>query len=465
MTQALLNNLNIIQDSSFSVNDNSVKAAVHDFAKIFDSKTSKNTKTNDNSNDTKTESVKKTILDEHNTKENNKQTLGDLKKDLKTDDTLKTEIKNAILESAADTVVDLTIIKEEIEEAEEIVNAAIVAENSADNDDEAEITTETENQAEDEIIDELNPITEEILETIITEEDPTMYKELDTLENPTVAIMLHSQIQTTVKKSASENSTEAKLVENNSRTKTGENSLNNTNVFKQFDNMPSTEAVANAPKEDLNIKTEAPKLSKVLDDKIVKDLNVRVVASENEAEAGTNDLMQKQTPQEQAVKVMIQGDVKFDKLQFDAVKLTEVKPTEVSTNKIIEQISKQLDGMYNNTKLNMVLNPGTLGKVNLHIVNSKDGLIAQFMVTTQEAKDILMKGLNGLKESLLSQGINVDNVSVKLEETKESENNSDWTEQEGSGGGNKQQGSQRQQKNEEKPFEQMMLELDKDGKV
>ena len=292
-----------------------------------------------------------------------------------------------------------------------------------------------------------------------------MYKELDTLENPTVAIMLHSQIQTTVKKSASDNSTDVKLAENNSRTKTSENSLNNANVFKQFDNMPSTEAVVNAPKEDLNIKTEAPKLSKVLDDKIVKDLNVRVVASENEAETGTNDLMQKQTPQEQAVKVMIQGDVKFDKLQFDTVKLTEVKPTEVSANKIIEQISKQLDGMYNNTKLNMVLNPGTLGKVNLHIVNSKDGLVAQFMVTTQEAKDILMKGLNGLKESLLSQGINVDNVSVKLEETKESKNNSDWTEQEGSRGGNKQQGSQRQQKNEEKPFEQMMLELDKDGKV
>ena len=121
--------------------------------------------------------------------------------------------------------------------------------------------------------------------------------------------------------------------------------------------------------------------------------------------------------------------------------------------------------MYNNSKLNMVLNPGTLGKVSLQLVNLKEGLIAQFTVTTQDAKDILMKGLNGLRESLLSQGISVDNILVKLEESSDGETQYDWTEQEGSRGGYKQQGSQKQQKEQEKPFEQMMFELNNNAKV
>ena len=42
-------------------------------------------------------------------------------------------------------------------------------------------------------------------------------------------------------------------------------------------------------------------------------------------------------------------------------------------------------------------------------------------VTTQEAKDILMKGLDGLKDTLLAQGVNVDNVSVKVADAQKSE--------------------------------------------
>ena len=76
-----------------------------------------------------------------------------------------------------------------------------------------------------------------------------------------------------------------------------------------------------------------------------------------------------------------------------------------------------------------------------------------------------MNGLEGLKDNLLAHGVNIDNVSVKLEKTTESENPSDWTEQEGSRGGNKQQGSQKQKKDDEKPFEQMMFELNKNDKV
>ena len=96
-----------------------------------------------------------------------------------------------------------------------------------------------------------------------------------------------------------------------------------------------------------------------------------------------------------------------------------------------------MEGLYNNSKVNIVLNPESLGKVNIQLINTKDGLTAQFMVTTQDAKDLLMKGLDGLRESLTAHGVGVENVSVKLNNTQKSENNQNWTEQDGSRGGNK----------------------------
>ena len=457
MTQALLNNLNITQDNSYSTNDNVAKTDTIDFAKIFNKKTADNSSNNQqqtqtNDNTATVFSDTNITTDRTNTVQDNViHSIGDLKIDLNSDETLIKEFENAVQDCIANTIVDLAIIDEDAAIVEEEDTVAV----------EEAIAEDVE-----EIIDnELNQITDEIIETIITDEDPTMYKELNTLENPTVALMLHSQIQTTVKNVVSEKNTETTNEDSVSLLKTNDKDLNNTNLFKQFDNTSSKDITQTLTKESPEIKTELPKSNKVLDEKFVKELNVQVVEAENENGASSNNLMQQQTPQEQVTKIMIQGDVKFDKLQFEALKTMEVKPTEITANKIIEQITKQLDGMYNNSKLNIVLNPGTLGKVNLHIINSKDGLLAQFTVTTQDAKEILMKGLSGLKESLLSQGISVDNVSVRLEESNDSENNSDWTEQEGSRGGNKQQGSRKNQKEQEKPFEQMMFELNNDGKV
>ena len=76
-----------------------------------------------------------------------------------------------------------------------------------------------------------------------------------------------------------------------------------------------------------------------------------------------------------------------------------------------------------------------------------------------------MKGLDGLKDTLASHGVGCDSLSVKISDSQKSEYKEDWTEQEGSRGRNKQQGSQKQKKDDEKPFEQMMFELNKNDKV
>ena len=77
-----------------------------------------------------------------------------------------------------------------------------------------------------------------------------------------------------------------------------------------------------------------------------------------------------------------------------------------------------------------------------------------------------MKGLDGLKDTLMAHGVSVDNVTVKMNETQESGYQADWTEQEGSRGGNKEQNPNREHKEQQK-FDEMMSNIDnnENGKI
>lgn len=213
-------------------------------------------------------------------------------------------------------------------------------------------------------------------------------------------------------------------------------------------------------------------LEDIIDEDQLKELKIESIEAETSDSTGEDDIMQNQTPEEQSVKAMLQADADFAEVKTEAKPAQTVqnttKPTsssEVTSNKIIEQITKQMEGMYNGSKVNMVLNPESLGKVSIQLINTKEGLSAQFTVATQEARNLIMKGLDGLKDTLMSHGVSVDNVSVKINDAQESEYNADWTEQEGSRGGNKEQGSQKEQRGKEQ-FEQMMSFIENEnGKV
>lgn len=213
-------------------------------------------------------------------------------------------------------------------------------------------------------------------------------------------------------------------------------------------------------------------LEDIIDEDQLKELKIESIEAETSDSTGEDDIMQNQTPEEQGVKAMLQADADFAEVKTEAKPVQTVqnttKPTsssEVTSNKIIEQITKQMEGMYNGSKVNMVLNPESLGKVSIQLINTKEGLSAQFTVATQEARNLIMKGLDGLKDTLMSHGVSVDNVSVKINDAQESEYNADWTEQEGSRGGNKEQGAQKEQRGKEQ-FEQMMSFIENEnGKV
>ena len=204
-------------------------------------------------------------------------------------------------------------------------------------------------------------------------------------------------------------------------------------------------------------------LEDIIDEDQLKELKIESIEAETSDSTGEDDIMQNQTPEEQGVKAMLQADADFAEVKTEAKPAQTVqnttKPTsssEVTSNKIIEQITKQMEGMYNGSKVNMVLNPESLGKVSIQLINTKEGLSAQFTVATQEARNLIMKGLDGLKDTLMSHGVSVDNVSVKINDAQESEYNADWTEQEG---------SQKEQRGKEQ-FEQMMSFIENEnGKV
>ena len=232
------------------------------------------------------------------------------------------------------------------------------------------------------------------------------------------------------------------------------------------------ELVSETVSDDSEVTESGEDITTTLDDEAIKELNIESIEAETDSEMADDSLMNKQSAEEHSVKAMLNQDsvtfdLKVDKPVEAQNPQASAKPVEISSNKIIEQITKQMEGLYNNSKVNIVLNPESLGKVNIQLINTKDGLTAQFMVTTQDAKDLLTKGLDGLRESLTAHGVGVENVSVKLNNTQKSENNQNWTEQDGSRGGNKGQDQPNREEKEKGLFEKMMAQTEdnKNGSV
>lgn len=93
---------------------------------------------------------------------------------------------------------------------------------------------------------------------------------------------------------------------------------------------------------------------------------------------------------------------------------------------ILEQIRSRLNISAKNglQKITIGLTPESLGKLNIEISRGQNGISAQILADNPQAKEILEKNLDGLKSVLQSQGVNVNNVNVKVAEAgRSSENN------------------------------------------
>ncbi len=341
----------------------------------------------------------------------------------------------------------------------------------------AEIIPENSNDTENE-----NLTTEENTDMNITntEENTTI---INNIINTTQTMINGININTNENTSGTqETSTKISTEEDNDLNIT----LNGKNLSTQLENIDSkkttteeiTNNVANLSKKETTITEEdnGKNIEEIVDEEVLKDLKIENIETETSSNNSSenSDLMQNQTPEEQGIKAMFQTEGDFADIKVDTTLKTTQNiqtnktntTTDIGPSKIVEQISKQLEGLHNNSKVNIVLNPESLGKVSVQLINTKEGLSAQFTVATQDARNLIMKGLDGLKDTLMAHGVSVDNVTVKMNETQESNYQADWTEQEGSRGGNKEQQSKREEENKQKFAETMFtIENQENGKV
>ena len=98
-------------------------------------------------------------------------------------------------------------------------------------------------------------------------------------------------------------------------------------------------------------------------------------------------------------------------------------PQQINKPDFFNQLNQGLSNLSNeNTKVNIVLRPEALGKVTVELQNGKDGLVAKFMVDSPQVKDVLDKSIENLKNTLANQGVNVNNITVKVESSTGAEN-------------------------------------------
>ena len=415
MTQALVNNLNITQDTTLATQP---KSNPDDkFEKLY-----KQCVYTDKQNNDEKQSI-----------DNNKNnTLGSIKKVNTTVlDELKTVLEQTSEEIVAEAAIDLGLIKN----TENINN---------------DITEDIS----DESITEIENLPTDIAENSQEIENNATNLNLTAINTPISSIVANQNLQ--------DNNQEDSEAQNSNALKVRISSADIESFTDDFGaNSAEKESVVTQP-SDIK-ENDGVKLQDIIEEDKLKELNIEEIDTSVSSgnEESENDLMQNQTPQEQGVKAMLHTNTELQNTKFENAIKTQPSNTSQpanSTEKIIEQISKQLSNLHNTSRVNIVLNPESLGKMSLQIINNPEGLSAQFTVATQEARELIMKGLDGLKESLLSQGVNVDNVSVKLNDIQKSEYNPDWTEQEGSRGGNKQH-KEHHKGEKEKEFEQMMFGL------
>lgn len=102
---------------------------------------------------------------------------------------------------------------------------------------------------------------------------------------------------------------------------------------------------------------------------------------------------------------------------------TQKESVQLNQNDILSQINAKFEQLQqqSSNKVSIVLQPESLGKVSVEIMNTKEGIVAKMTAESNQVKELFDKSLDSLKSSLAAQGVNVN--SIKVESTQESSNN------------------------------------------
>lgn len=172
-----------------------------------------------------------------------------------------------------------------------------------------------------------------------------------------------------------------------------------------------------------------------LEQAILNELDAEVTDS---SQNSGNSFLKQQDASEQVVKLSIEPLVKPDGVDFSNVITQEkIMPQTIDkTQSTVAQVPvkglNQLDVMNQindklttfksgaSEKIEIILKPENLGKVNVEIQSLKGVLSATLVAENQQVKELLEKNIDSLRNNLNSQGLNLNNVSVKVEEPNKS---------------------------------------------
>lgn len=179
-------------------------------------------------------------------------------------------------------------------------------------------------------------------------------------------------------------------------------------------------AKANETMEKAGLSTEN---LKKMDGKI-KDVDY---SSNNNAQTdlgqSSQEMMMRETIQETSQATQTTPEMKVDFSQaLGKATHTNAQQTQAQQEApdvdILEQIRTRMNisGKNGMQRITIGLTPESLGKLNIEITKGQNGISAQILADNPQAKEILDKNLDGLKSVLQSQGVNVNNVNVKVAE-------------------------------------------------
>lgn len=170
----------------------------------------------------------------------------------------------------------------------------------------------------------------------------------------------------------------------------------------------------NAIMQNTNIKISGKEnISETTDlNEEIENNNVAETAEENINTETTNN--NNINVEEQKNEINTFNDIKVKSSTLVQTKLT----TNIKTN-ILNQVNSKFEQLKDGTttKVNIILRPENLGKVGIELVSRPDGLTARILADTQQVKELLDKNIDMLKNSLQTQGVNVNNITIKAVES------------------------------------------------
>ncbi|MCQ2789310.1 MAG: flagellar hook-length control protein FliK [bacterium] len=230
------------------------------------------------------------------------------------------------------------------------------------------------------------------------------------------------------------------------------NNTNNSGSENYNEQAQNQAQVQNKVQNNVEPKHEKIKFAQNLQDQTAK-LNIQYaepVTNLNEQVATVSTNVETQNTENVQIQFDTTSKPVMNTTQVNQTQATQQfqLPKQISDADILSQVNKQMDGKLVEdkgiTKINMVLRPENLGKLQLELINSKEGLVASFTAENSDVKLILEKHLNSLRDTLAEQGVNVNNINVKVAATEKQDNMFQFDEQ------NPNNGQANQQNPEEK---------------